>query len=129
MTTNNELLAERYGKKVGKRKPWVIAGVTILALTFFSFAIYASFIGKPIASVEVTSYETQDANHIKANFTALTGEQPAACVFKAYNDAGAVVGYAEVQIPAHNDDTKALSIVVKTVVEASVLRSDSCSVK
>jgi hypothetical protein len=50
-------------------------------------------------------------------------------VFKAYNAAGAIVGYSEVYIPANNDDTKALSIVVKTVVPASVMRADGCSVK
>jgi hypothetical protein len=129
MTKTNDLLERRYGRKSGGRKVLVISLVSVLALVFFSFAIYASFIGKPVASVEVTSYEQLDIHHMKANFTAFTGDKSAACVFKAYNTGGSVVGFAEVEIPAHNDDTKALSVIVKTVAGASVLRADGCSVK
>lgn len=129
MTQTNELLARRYGSQSGPRKGVVIALVSLLAVIFFSFAIYANFFGKPVASVEVTSYEQLDAHHMRANFTALTRDQPAACVFKAYTAAGAIVGFTEVEIPANNDDTKALTIVVKTVAGASVLRADGCSVK
>jgi hypothetical protein len=129
MTKTNDLLERRYGRKSGGRKVLVISLVSALALVFFSFAIYASFIGKPVASVEVTSYEQLDIHHMKANFTAYTGDKSAACVFKAYNAGGSVVGFAEVEIPANNDDTKVLSVIVKTVAGASVLRADGCSVK
>ncbi len=129
MTQTNELLESRYGQKSTGRKYLIIGAVSLLAVIFFSFAIYSSFIGKPMASIQLTSYEQLDANHIKGNFTALTGNQAASCVFKASNAAGAIVGYSEVQIPAHNSDSKALSIVVKTVVPASVLSADECSIK
>ena len=129
MSQSNDVLQERYGRSTEKRKPWVVVGVALLASVFFSFAIYASFLGKPVASAELTSYEQIDATHIKGNFTALTGDTPATCVFKAYNAAGAIVGYSEVLIPANNDDTRVLSIVVKTVVPASVMKADGCSVK
>ena len=129
MTDTNDLLQHRYGRNAGSRRVAVISLVSALALVFFSFAIYASFIGKPVASVEVTSYEQLDAHHMKANFTAFTGDKPAACVFKAYSAGGSIVGFAEVEIPANNDDTKALAVIVKTVVAASVLRADGCSVK
>ena len=129
MTQSKDLLQARYGKQNSKRKPWVIVASSLVAAIFFGFAIYASFFGKAVASAELTSYEQLDANHMKGNFTALTLGQPATCVFKAYNAAGAIVGYSEVYIPANNDDTKALSIVVKTVVPASVMRADGCSVK
>lgn len=129
MTESNDLIAERYGSAAGKRRPLVIGFVSALLLAFFSFAIYSNFFGKPVASVEVSSYEKLDIHHIKANFTARTGDKPAACVFKAFDTAGATVGYAEVEIPANNDDTKALSVVVKTIAAAAVLRADGCSVK
>jgi hypothetical protein len=129
MTETNDLVKSRYGRKTGVRSRLTFGAITLLALVFFGFAIYASFIGKPLASVEVTSYEQIDSNHIRANFTAMTGNQPAACVFKAYNAGGAIVGYSEVKISANNDDTKALTVVVKTVVAASILRADGCSVK
>lgn len=129
MTQTEDLLAARYGRKSGGRKVLVISFVAALVAVFFSFAIYASFIGKPVASVEVTSYEQLDSHHMKANFTALTGDKPAACVFKAYSTGGSVVGFTEVEIPANTDDTKALAVIVKTVVAASVLRADGCSVK
>lgn len=129
MTQSKDLLQARYGKQNSIRKPWVIVASSLVAAIFFGFAIYASFFGKAVASAELTSYEELDANHMKGNFTALTLDQPATCVFKAYNAAGAIVGYSEVYIPANNDDTKALSIVVKTVVPASVMRADGCSVK
>jgi hypothetical protein len=129
MSQSQDLLETRYGRKKTKRNPLVIATVSVAAAIFFSFAIYASFIGKPLASAELTSYEAVDESHIRGNFFALTGDQPASCVFKAYSGAGAIVGYSEVLIPANNDDTKPMSTVVKTVVQASVLKVDDCSVK
>ncbi len=129
MTETNDLLESRYGRKSGGLRVLLISFVSALVVVFFSFAIYASFIGKPMASVEVTSYEQLDAHHMKANFTAFTGDKAAACVFKAYNTAGSVVGFTEVEIPANTNDTKALAVIVKTVVAASVLRADGCSVK
>lgn len=129
MTQTNELLEQRYGNRNGISKRWVIFGVAIVAIIFFGFAIYASFIGKAVASAELTSYEQLDATHIKGNFTALTFDKPATCVFKAYNAGGAIVAYSEVEIPANNDDTRALSIIVKTVMPASVLKAEGCSVK
>ena len=129
MTQTNDLLAERYRGNSGKGRPLVIGFVSVLVIVFFSFAIYANFFGKPVASVEVSSYEKLDIHHMKANFTAHTGDQPAACVFKAFDTGGATVGYAEVEIPANNDDTKALSVVVKTIAAAAVLRADGCFVK
>jgi hypothetical protein len=129
MSQTSELLERRYGRKSGGRRVLVISFASALVAVFFGFAIYASFIGKPLASVEVTSYEQVDNHQIRANFTALTAEQPAACVFKAYSANGSVVGFTEVEIPANTNDTKAFSVIVKTVVAASVLRSDGCSVK
>jgi hypothetical protein len=129
MSQTNNLLAERYGRKPTKVRPLTALLIAVAVLGFFGFAIYASFIGKGLASVEVTNYQNVDANHIAADFTALTGSQPASCVFKAYDDAGSVVGFSEVAIPANNSDSRVLRIVVKTVVPASVLKADSCSVK
>ena len=60
MTQTEDLLAARYGRKSGGRKVLVISFVAALVVVFFSFAVYASFIGKPVASVEVTSYEQLD---------------------------------------------------------------------
>lgn len=129
MTQTEDLLAARYGRKSGGRKVLVISFVAALVVVFFSFAVYASFFAKPVASVEVSSYEQLDQHHMKANFTALTYEKSAACVFKAYSAGGSVVGFTEVEIPANTDDTKAYAVIVKTVVAASVLRADGCSVK
>ena len=129
MNQNTDLLESRYGRKSSAPKPLTIVVVSVLVLVFFSFAIYASFFGKPQASVEVSSYEMLDEHHMKANFTAYTGDKPAGCVFKAYNAGGSVVGFSEVEIPANTSDTKPLSIIIKTVVGASVLRADGCSVK
>lgn len=129
MVETTELLANRYGGAARRRKPWVIVATSLLAAIFFGFAIYASFVGKPLASAELTSYNQVDEGHMVGNFTALTGAQAASCVFKAYNGAGAIVGYAEVDIPANNPDTKALSVTVKTVLAASVLKVEGCNVK
>lgn len=129
MSQTPDLMAARYGKKKGKTSVWTIVLTSAIAVTFFSFAIYASFIGKPLASVELTSYQAIDENHIEGNFTALTGDQPASCVFKAYATRGVVVGFVEVEIPANNSESKALKVVVKTLEPASVLRADGCAVK
>lgn len=129
MSQTPNVIADRYGKKKGKPSVWTIVLTSILATGFFAFAIYSSFIGKPLASVELTSYRAIDNNHIEGNFTALTGNQAASCVFKAYAARGVVVGFVEVEIPANNSDSKALKVVVKTLEPASVLRADGCSAK
>lgn len=129
MTQTEEVLAKRYGRKSGRLSPLAITIASVLLVTFFSFAIYSSFLAKPAASAVVTSYENQDQHHIRASFTAFTADRAAVCVFKAYTTGGSLVGFSEVEIPANNDDTRALEIVVKTVVAASVLKADGCSVK
>lgn len=129
MSETATLLENRYGKGSRKLGPAAVAIIVISTLLFFGFAIYSSFFGKPVASIEVTSYQKLDENHIQANFTAFTASQPAACVLKAYDTGGSIVGFAEIAIPANNDDTKALTAVVKTVAGASVLRADGCTVK
>lgn len=129
MSQTNELLTKRYGGASTTPKPLTIVLASALLAIFFGFAIYASFFAEPPASVKVSSYKQLDENHIQANFTAYTGNKPAACVFKAYTAEGVIVGFIEVQIPPNNDDTRALSVVLKTVVGADVLKADGCSVK
>jgi hypothetical protein len=129
MSQKQTVLESRYGKQRTKTG-WI--GITIAAVsavTFFTFAIYASFIGKPVASVELASYHQLDKNHMEGSFTALTADKPASCVFKAYSTRGTVVGFAEVGIPANQSDAQALKVVVKTLEAATVLRTDGCSVK
>jgi cell division septal protein FtsQ len=120
---------ERYGRRGSKLRPSTIVLASALLLGFLVFAIYSSFIAKPLASVEVTSYQQVDANHILGNYTALTGPEGASCRFKASAARGNVVGFVEVQIPANNSDKKALQVIVKTLEPASVLRADGCRVK
>jgi hypothetical protein len=120
---------ERYGRRSSKLRPSTIVLASALLLGFLIFAIYSSFIAKPLASVEVTSYQQVDANHILGNYTALTGPEGASCSFKASAARGNVVGFVEVQIPANNSDKKALQVIVKTLEPASVLRADGCLVK
>ena len=120
---------ERYGRRGSKLRPSTIVLASALLLGFLIFAIYSSFIAKPLASVEVTSYQQVDAHHMLGNYTALTGAEGASCTFKAYATRGNVVGFVEVQIPANNSDKKALQVIVKTLEPASVLRAGGCLVK
>jgi len=127
--TPNTNLDERYGRSNRKLRPSTLVFVGVLLAGFFGFAIYANFIAKPIASVELLSYKATDANHMVGNFTARTGDKAASCGFKAYATRGNVVGYVEIEIPANTSDTKALQVVVKTLEPSSVLRADGCRVK
>jgi hypothetical protein len=122
-------LDERYGRSKNEvsRTTLVLIGLALLA--FFTFAIYSTFIAKPVASVELTSFKKIDDTHIRGNFTALTGDQPASCSFKAYATRGNVVGFVEVEIPANNSDQLALQVIVKTLEPASILKADGCRVK
>lgn len=128
MTTTPKLEA-RYGRQSSKLRPATLIFAGSLLVAFFGFAIYANFLGKPVASVEVTSYEPIDESHILGNYIARTGSQPASCVFKAFATRGKIVGYVEVEIPANNSDAKALQVVVKTLEPATVLRDGGCRVK
>lgn len=122
-------LDERYGRSKNEVSKTTLVLVGIALAAFFTFAIYSTFIAKPLASVEVRSYKKLDATHMRGNFTALTGDQPASCSFKAYAARGNVVGFVEVEIPANNSDKLALQVIVKTLEPASVLKADGCRVK
>lgn len=125
-TTN---IDERYGRRGNKLRPSTIFLASLLLLGFVIFAIYSNCVAKPLASVEIATYEQIDDHHIIGNYTALTGEQAASCSFKAFATRGNVVGFVEVEIPANNSDKKPLQVVVKTLEPASVLRTDGCRVK
>lgn len=129
MSEKTANLEERYGRsdnKVGTTTKFL---VLLALLSFFSFAIYSTFVAKPLASVEITSYKKIDNTHIRGNFTALTLDRAASCSFKAYAARGNVVGFVEVEIPANNSDKLALQVIVKTLEPAAVLKADGCRVK
>jgi hypothetical protein len=129
MSEKTTKLEERYGRSENKFSLTTKVLAALALVAFFSFAIYSTFIAKPLASVEVTSYEKIDDTHIRGNFTALTGDLAASCSFKAYEAKGKVVGFVEVEIPANNSDKLALQVIVKTLEPAAVLKSDGCRVK
>lgn len=129
MGTSQNLLEERYGRKKTGGRIFVIIFVSVLALAFFSFAIYSSFFGKPVGSVELLSYSASDSNHMTGKYTALTDSKSVSCVFKAYDTNGVVVGYLEQEIPANHSDKITETVVVKTVLQASILKADACGVK
>lgn len=122
-------LDERYGRSKNEVSKTTLVLVALALLAFFTFAIYSTFIAKPLASVEVISYKKIDDTHMRGNFTALTGDQPSSCSFKAYAARGNVVGFVEVEIPANNSDKLALQVIVKTLEPASVLKADGCRFK
>lgn len=129
MSADPNSLADRYKRPSSKLRPTTIALAGLGLIGFFSFAIYANFLGKPLASAEVLSYKQIDSTHMGANFVALTGSKAATCSFKAFATRGIVVGYSEVKIPANNDDSKIFQVIVKTLEPASVLKTEGCRVK
>ena len=129
MTKTEDVLAARYGKKKTGGRVAVLGFVGILLSLFFGFGIYWNFIAKPVISIELLSFEPVDANHISGKYTALTGEQAGTCVVKAFDNAGQIVGYSEVQLPAGTSDKVVSEVIVKTVLPATIMKADSCSVK
>jgi hypothetical protein len=129
MSKNTSTLEGRYQRPSNSVSPLTKVLIGLALAAFLAFGIYANFLGRPLASVELTSFQKVDATTISGTFTALTGSQPADCAFKAFTTNGAIVGYLEVEIPANNDDAKPQNVVVKTTYEASVLKADGCRVK
>ncbi|MEY4398472.1 MAG: hypothetical protein RLZ53_1048 [Actinomycetota bacterium] len=129
MTKTDDVLAARYGKKKSGGRIAVLGFVGVLLTLFFGFGIYWNFIAKPDVSIELLSFAPVDANHISGKYTALTGDQAGTCVVKALDGSGQIVGYLELEIPAGTSDKVAYEVIVKTVVPASILKADTCSVK
>lgn len=129
MTKTQDVLAARYGQKNKGGRVAVLVFVGILLVLFFGFGIYWNFLAKPAASIELLSFKPIDSNHISGKYTALTGDQPAACVVKAFDGSGQIVGYLELALPAGTSDKVVSEVVVKTVLPATILKADSCSVK
>jgi hypothetical protein len=129
MSKNPSTLEGRYQRPSNSVSPITKILMALAVAAFLAFGIYANFLGRPLASAELTSFQKVDALTISGTFTALTGSQAADCAFKAFTTNGAIVGYLEVEIPPNNDDAKPLTVVVKTTYEASVLKADGCRVK
>jgi hypothetical protein len=129
MSNKSSALEGRYQRPSNTVSPLTKVLIGFVLAGFLAFGIYANFIGRPLASVELTSFQKVDATTISGTFTALTGSQAADCAFKAFTTNGAIVGYLEVEVPPNNDDAKPLNVVVKTSYEASVLKADGCRVK
>jgi len=55
MSEKTAKLEERYGRSENKFSPVTKLLISLALVGFFSFAIYSTFIAKPLASVEVTS--------------------------------------------------------------------------
>ena len=129
MSKNPSTLEGRYQRPSNSVSPITKILMALAVAAFLAFGIYANFLGRPLASAELTSFQKVDALTISGTFTALTGSQAADCAFKAFTTNGAIVGYLEVEIPPNNDDAMPLTVVVKTTYEASVLKADGCRVK
>jgi hypothetical protein len=129
MTKTDDVLATRYGRKKTGGRFVVLGFVSILLVLFFGFGIYWNFIAKPAASIELLRFEPVDATHISGKYTALVGDRPATCEFKAFDGSGLIVGYLELEIPAGTTDKVASEVIVKTVLPATILKTDACSVK
>jgi hypothetical protein len=129
MSKNPSTLEGRYQRPSNSVSPITKILMALAVAAFLAFGIYANFLGRPLASAELNSFQKVDALTISGTFTALTGSQAADCAFKAFTTNGAIVGYLEVEIPPNNDDAKPLTVVVKTTYEASVLKADGCRVK
>jgi hypothetical protein len=129
MTKTEDLLAARYGKKKTGGRIAVLGFVGVLLALFFGFGIYWNFIAKPAVSIELLSFEPVDANHISGKYTALTGDQAGSCVVKAFDGSGQIVGYTEITLAAGTSDKIVSEVIVKTVLPATILKADACSVK
>lgn len=129
MTKTEDVLAARYGKKKTGGRVAVLGFVGVLLALFFGFGIYWNFIAKAVVSIELQSFEPVDANHISGKYTALTGDQAGSCVVKAFDNVGQIVGYTEIALAAGTSDKVVSEVIVKTVLPATILKADSCSVK
>lgn len=129
MTKTEDVVAARYGRKKTGGRIAVLGFVGALLVLFFSFGIYWNFFAKPAISIELLSFEPVDANHISGKYSALTHDQAGTCVLKAFDGSGQIVGYSEVQLPAGTSDKLVSEVIVKTVLPATILKADACSVK
>jgi hypothetical protein len=129
MTKTDDVLAARYGRKKSGGRVVVLGLVGALLVLFFGFGIYWNFVAKPAASIELVSFEPVDATHISGKYTALVGDKPATCQLKAYDGSGQIVGYLELELPAGTTDKVVSEAIVKTVLPATILKADTCSVK
>lgn len=125
MTTAQQL-DERYGRNRRGRLPWIIGGaIAVLIVGAFSWMTVA----QSMSSVDADDlgFVLVDEHSVELKFQ-VTGVQgkDVVCALEALDEEFGVVGWKIVEIPAGESHSKALSVSIPTVAEATTGLVNTC---
>jgi hypothetical protein len=101
MISENELLADRYGKSAKSslvnRRLVIALAITLLA-SFFVWALWVSIDGANRVKSQDLAYEVIGPEQTMVRFSVESPAGPAVCAIQVLNTSFAVVGYKELEI-------------------------------
>jgi hypothetical protein len=105
MSSVSEVMLERYGKKKDRRvsKKWVIGLASVLLVSFIAWAIWVIADGADQIRSQDLGYEILSETEATVTFSVESPAGAAVCGVQVLNQAFAVVGYREVEIPASGE--------------------------
>lgn len=118
MTSNNDLMAERYGKsKTSQRRErrfWVTVATTV-TLAFLVWAIAVTVADAVSIKSKDLAYEVIDSKQTRVSFEVTRPNlQKTVCYIQVLNQGYAVVGFKEFEIPAGGQPTNQYETLVNT---------------
>ncbi|GAA2006344.1 DUF4307 domain-containing protein [Microbacterium ulmi] len=128
MTTTQDKLDERYGRRRSPRARWVagiLIAVAAIAVGAYAWLTVASALDDVAA--ETTGFRVEDSRTVTLEFQlTVPAGRDVACVLEAQDEQHGVVGWRVVQFAASDDHTRAFSEAIPTVATATTGLVNSC---
>lgn len=129
MTTTQDLLDERYGRRRStrsRRAAWIVFGAVVaVALAGLTWLTWANAAGAVVA--DVTAFEVVDEHRVTLTFQVTAPAESAfACALEAQDVEHGVVGWRVVEYPASSSPVQAFTEAIPTLARATTGLVNSC---
>jgi hypothetical protein len=122
-------LVDRYGAPSHRRRPLVLTGIALLAVTALAWVVWVSlFHGRPQVTSELVGFHAADQHAATARFTVVRRDPDvrASCLLRAIATDHSVVG--ELTVPVTSGaEVRTLSATVRTERKATTVELVGCT--
>ena len=125
-------LAERYGTGNRRRRPYIVAGVVLLAAVSLGWLLWAIVLqSTPDVQSQLSSYDVPGMHRAEARFTVVRANRGvrASCLLRAYAEDHSVVGERSVAVGPGGPTTATLQETVRTERRATAVELIGCTTR
>ncbi|GAA3628689.1 hypothetical protein GCM10022200_09060 [Microbacterium awajiense] len=128
MTTTQDKLDDRYGRRRSRSTPWFIAGFSVVAAVALGLLTWSTVTTAADAvDVDTTGYAVVDERTVTVNFqVSAAAGRTIACIIEAQDEEHGVVGWRVVELAASDDHARAFRETIPTVAPATTGLVNSC---